>query len=474
MREMPAIDSVRITPELFVIPHAGQFIVYAPLKGVALLANRAFVSKLSRLKKDDPTEAVPEPAFIDHLLTWGLIEVNGESSFPPLLEPDAFAPTDLVILTTASCNLRCTYCYASAGERQQPFDSRVAEAAVRFIVENAFAHDVGECGLAFHGGGEPTLALPFIKHCVKFARQYARSMASEQLHIVPSLATNGFLTPQQIDWLAANMHSIQVSLDGPSDIHNEQRPLVNGRPTFNRVFNTVRRCEELGVPDLLVKATISNKHVARMAEITRFLCESFRLNRFHLGPVMDVGRSLETGYCEPSVDEFIAGAEEARKVAASYGKEIVVSLALETFPNARYTFCGLTDPNFAVTIEGRVSGCYQVIYADDARSSFFHYGEYDAVGDRFVLDADRVRELRRRDVTHLSRCRDCFARWQCAGDCQARWYDPGTGDELPDWPDFRCQVNRELVRRELVRVLETTDGAPTQLKGNFDGSMTCT
>jgi uncharacterized protein len=475
MLELQPLDSLRVTSELFAIPQADRYIIYAPLKGTALYANRALALKLARMKSHSVAATTLDDGLLRDLLKWGLLEAKDQPSFPlPPVAAETYEPTDLVILTTSFCNFRCRYCYASAGERpvqfvQKPFDPRMAHAAIRLVVENALAQGKEECNLSFHGGGEPTTAFSFIKDCVEFAR----SLGGDRLRILPSIVTNGYLSPRQAEWFAANMHSIQVSLDGPPDIQNDQRPLASGRGSFDRVVKTIHFFEDQSVPYLILKATISSRHVRRMAEITQFFCENFRLKRFHLGPVMDAGRSVHTGYREPDVENFLAGIEEARAVAASYGRSIVVSLALETFPRVRYSFCGLTAPNFAVTMEGRVTGCYEVIYKDDERSPLFHYGEYDSASDRFILQAEKVRQLQSRDITHLPKCQNCFARWQCGGDCQARWYDETTGQELQKWPDFRCQVNRELIKRELVRALLGSKSTPVRLKADLDGDTVC-
>jgi radical SAM protein with 4Fe4S-binding SPASM domain len=255
------------------------------------------------------------------------------------------------------------------------------------------------------------------------------------------------------------MHSIQVSLDGPADIQNKQRPLANGNPSFERVCATLHAFEQSDVPHLLVKATISQHHVQDMPSITRFLCETFKVKRFHLGPVMNNGRSLETGYLQPEVDDFVHYAKEAQRIARMHNREVIVSLAQNTFPQIRLAFCGLTDPNFAVTVEGNVTSCYEVLYADDPRARSFHFGYYESETDSFVFDNTKIQAMRQRLLPTLTRCTNCFAKWQCGGDCHMRLFDEQTGEEMGLTKDFRCMVNRALVREELIKALEGHGGA---------------
>lgn len=250
------------------------------------------------------------------------------------------------------------------------------------------------------------------------------------------------------------MDSIQVSLDGPADIQNLQRPLANGAPTLARVVHTIRRFIEMGVPNLLIKSTISRPITSRMPEITQFLCKTFpELTRFHFGPVLEFGRSRETGFGEPDPMEFVRYGLMAQELAASYSKHVIISAAQETFPHIRQEFCGLTEPNFAITVDGRVSGCYEILEQSDPRSAEFHYGKFE--DDQFKVDLEKIVHLQQRKKTLAPKCHKCFARWQCAGDCQIRWYDEDEGG-YDDKNDFRCIVNRELVKHELLKLLELT------------------
>jgi uncharacterized protein len=448
-------NNLVLTPELFVIPNKHQYIIYAPLKGIIASVNQATVKWLAGY----PNSISESTKLIYHrFIELGLLEPLGTTKFPVTFdENQPFQPTDVILLSTTHCNFRCVYCYASAGTRNEKFKPEVARSAIRLVVKNAIAQSKTTVNLAFHGGGEPTTSLSFVKQCVA----YAKDIAGGQVDIQPSIVTNGYLTEQQIDWLAHNMNSIQVSLDGPDFIQNEQRPLVNGKETFNRVCNTIHKFEQASVPNLLIKATISNKHVSDMPVIAEFFCKTFKTHRFHFGPLMEAGRSIETGYHEPDALEFVNYAEQAQQVAQLYNREIVVSLAQNTFPKIRLAFCGFTDPNFAVTVEGRVTGCYEVLYADDPRSNHTHFGQYLEEKDSFIFDENIINEMRSRIVPTLSRCKNCFAKWQCGGDCHMRLFDQVTGEEIIRPQDFRCQVNRELVRRKIIRSINDNDDTTT-------------
>jgi hypothetical protein len=103
-----------LTAEIFVIPLTStSYIVYAPLRRAAFVANASMVNFLASLQQGD-YDAAGDPgtslvAFLRRLqILDGDLEAPPNSTFsgPP-------EPTSITLFLTTACNLRCTYCYAS-------------------------------------------------------------------------------------------------------------------------------------------------------------------------------------------------------------------------------------------------------------------------------------------------------------------------------------------------------------------------
>lgn len=448
----------RLSQEIFTIPYGESFIVYAPLQGGVILCNSALVGLLQRLQNGDCSiQEEPEYREILHYFQEAglLIESADADQELTLITPEPvvsdFTPTRVTFLVTTNCNLRCVYCYASAGERHVTIPFEICKAAIDLVVKNALSLNVTDVLIAFHGGGEPTTAFPLIRQCVRYAREQAKHYGIQSSF---SIVTNGLLNDVQVEWLAANMNGISISLDGPPDIQNKQRPLPNGQGSFDHVFQAIKKLEQLEVNPFL-RATITSESVGCMREISRFFCENFETSEFQLEPVAVCGRCVTTGYQEPTIEEFVTGVEEAMDEAAKYGKRAVCSAALEVFPDLMEAYCGVASPNFAIMPEGIVTACYEVSSPSDPRGEFFYYGQFDQGEKSFTFNENTIKKLRSYVIQNNQLCRDCFCRWQCAGDCPVRsvWRYPARVD---DDVDFRCQVTRELVKRRLVRALEET------------------
>jgi uncharacterized protein len=426
-------------------------IIYAPLKGILFSANDKFCENLvSRHIQDETLHSeFSELGLFDEDVSDGY-EQN--ESVEKLIEKALF-PTDAIFLISNFCNFRCKYCYASSeGTVSKKFDKKMLLDTVKFVIDNAFRLKKDECTFSFHGGGEPTLRLDLIKECVDFANYY-KSLSKADLKISSMAVSNGFLNESEIEWIARNLDSIQISFDGPQWIHDDQRPFGDGSSTFQRVYDTIRHLIELNMPGVMIKSTISRRHASDMPEIAEFLCKNFNVEKFHFGAVLNCGRALVTGYDEPISDIFVLSLLEAQQIAESYNKTIVSSLAQETFPNIRHEFCGVTAPNFTITVDGDVTACYEVANVSDKRSIRYYYAKYDPEGEKFNFDIEKIKKLVSSRAVFLEKCRNCFVKWQCAGDCQARWFDSETGKELTT-DDFRCKVNRALVLEKMKKMIK--------------------
>src|SRR5690554_2723536 len=107
----------QVTAELFTITlEDNRHLVYAPLRRAAFVANSRVVNLLADLKAGcfDQTQD-PDGSLVEFLRRLEILDTQPERQ--PLTEftgdPE---PTSATLFLTTACNLRCTYCYASAGD----------------------------------------------------------------------------------------------------------------------------------------------------------------------------------------------------------------------------------------------------------------------------------------------------------------------------------------------------------------------
>lgn len=434
--------------ELFIVNGApDSYYLYAPLRRVVVSMNRAAVFSVSRYLGQGEAALKPgDVEVIEQLRSAGLF--SSPIPEPPITPNDyLFRPHEVTLFPTTRCNLRCIYCYASAGTRQVDMPWEIAQAAIDLVIENARAVGRDDFIVGFHGGGEPTVNWQLVQKATLYAQQRGNELGLDaKIHC----ATNGVLTAPQREFVVSHFTGMNISFDGPPDIQDRQRPLANGKGSSEHVIQTIGYFQEKKFP-FGIRVTLTATEGHRLSDIVRFIHRQCpQLDQLHVEPVWQCGRCQTTGERPPSEEQFITCFAEASDLAHELGFSLFYSGArLDVLTNK---FCAAPGDGFSVTPEGIVSSCFEVTDPADVRAKLFHYGQYDKSRKEFMIDLQRVKRLRRLRVENIQYCQDCFCKWHCAGDCLAKAL-PGVHPE-DHVGSPRCNLNREITRLQLKRVAD--------------------
>ena len=437
-----------LSAELFTIPVEGRsFIVYAPLRRAAFIANAGTVNFLAALKGGgfDPT-ADPDGSLVEFLRRLEIVDA-GPETLPIVTYAGPPEPTAVTLLLTTACNLRCTYCYASAGDapaKHMPLE--VARRGIDFVVGNAVRRKLPSFEVAYHGGGEPTVNWHVLTESLLYARERAAEMS---LKLTAGLATNGVFNDAQTDWIIEHFDSVSVSFDGLPEAHDRNRRTAGGEGSSHLVMRTLRRFDEAGFPYGL-RVTVTADRIAALPNSVEFICANFQPQRIQVEPAYQMGRW--SGAPSAETEEFIAAYRQAQSRAQPYGHEIFFSAArLGTLTNH---FCCASQDNFALSADGNVSACYEVFSEDNRWAGKFFYGAPEPASAGYKFNLPVLENLRRQSVEHREFCRGCFARWSCAGDCYHKALAVNGENEFAGAD--RCHITRELTRDQiLARIAES-------------------
>jgi uncharacterized protein len=434
--------------DLFAIPVGGsRYYLYAPLRQSFAVVNDAAVAAVGRYLEGGPDGlSADDAALLRSLEEQGLL--GGTPPEPPLFPSQAeFRPHEVTLFLTTRCNLRCRYCYADAGRRAVEMPWETARAAVDLVAENAGWLGSPKFGVGFHGGGEPTLAWDTLVRVTEHAEARAEELGLDaDLYV----ATNGVLPVEWREFLVEHFSTANISLDGPEDIQDYNRPRADGGGSFAAVRETIRHFDEVGF-HYGVRATVTAATAPRMAEIVDRLASEFGLAYLHMEPVWQCGRCLTTGEEAPDDDVFAEGFAEAVRVGRQFGVEVTYSGARLGLLTSK--FCAAPGDGFAVLPEGIATSCFEVTEAGDLRAAIFHYGRLVPESGAWEFDEARIDALRRMSVEHIEHCRDCFCKWHCAGDCLAKVFArSGAPVHLGS---IRCELNRRLTLASMGELVET-------------------
>lgn len=179
--------------------------------------------------------------------------MQGKQKVIPVLAKENLIQTkSITLVLTHQCNLRCTYCY----EKHKDDLTMPLELAKQIVDKELNADDgIAEAEIDLFGG-EPLLEFETIKQLIEYTK--TKKYPKDYIFFI---TTNGILLDEERKaWLAANTQYLQMglSLDGTREMHN-----LNRCNSFDKIdLEFFRRV----YPDQLVKMTISDKTLPKLAE----------------------------------------------------------------------------------------------------------------------------------------------------------------------------------------------------------------
>jgi len=144
-------------------------------------------------------------------------------------------PTYHVISITNKCNLNCIYCHPDAKPKKEEMNEETAKKVLDFIFStpNVKGHQI------VIEGGETLLRWDLVKFLYSEAKKRAKE---KNLELRFSFGTNLTLMNEKIaKELSENKISPCTSLDGPRELHDKQRPYIDGRGSYENTIYWINR-----------------------------------------------------------------------------------------------------------------------------------------------------------------------------------------------------------------------------------------
>ena len=316
-----------------------------------------------------------------------------------------------------TCNLNCSYCFASQGKYHGDralMSFEVGKRALDFLVERSGSRHNLEVDFF---GGEPLMNFDVVKQLVA----YARSIEKEKdKHFRFTLTTNGVLIDDDvIDFVNREMSNVVLSLDGRKEVHDRYRVDYAGNGSWEKI-----------VPKF-------QKLVAAREGKNYYMRGTFT----HANPdfLEDIKTMLDLGFSELSMEPVVAAAgdpaalTEADKAVVMEQYEKLAELMLQRDKDGKpFTFyhymidlkggpciykrisgCGSGTEYMAVTPWGDLYPCHQFVGEEK-----FKLGDiWNGVSNHAIQE-----EFASCNVYARQECRDCWARLYCSGGCAANAY----------------------------------------------------
>ncbi len=154
-------------------------------------------------------------------------------------------PLRFVFCPSYQCNLRCTYCFQTnlPANPNKFMSPKILDDSIN-AAEEISREKSGKVDSVELFGGEPLLLKnkPAVKKILKFAQEKDAPI---------TIVTNGVIVKDFIDILIPvreKIEMLQITVDGPPEIHNKRRKFPSGRGSFNKISESI---------DLLLKNHIN-------------------------------------------------------------------------------------------------------------------------------------------------------------------------------------------------------------------------
>ncbi len=316
-----------------------------------------------------------------------------------------------------TCNLNCSYCFASQGKyhgERALMSFEVGRRALDFLVENSGTRRNLEVDFF---GGEPLMNWQVVKDLVAYARSIEKD-AGKNFRF--TLTTNGVLLDDEVtEFCNREMHNVVLSLDGRKEVNDRFRVDVAGNGSYERIVpNFQRFVAARGDKSYYMRGTYTHYN------------PDFTNDLFHMADLGFTELSMEPVVCAPgdpcalTEEDFPVLCEQYELLAKDMlrrwreGRPItfyhyMIDLKHGPCVYKRISGCGSGTEYMAVTPWGELFPCHQ--FVGDPKYSLGNI--WDGVTNTAAQD-----EFRHCNAYSRPDCKDCWARLYCSGGCAANSY----------------------------------------------------
>ncbi|MBQ2704139.1 MAG: thioether cross-link-forming SCIFF peptide maturase [Clostridia bacterium] len=347
-----------------------------------------------------------------------------------LFTPDTFEPmADTLKKKTAgvvkalclhiahTCNLNCSYCFASQGKyhgERGLMSYEVGKQALDFLVANSGTRHNLEVDFF---GGEPLMNFDVVKQLVAYARSIEKEKGKNFRF---TLTTNGVLIDDDvIDFANKEMSNVVLSLDGRKEVHDRFRVDYAGNGSYDNIVPKFQKLVAArGGKNYYMRGTFTHHNPDFLEDIKQMLDLGF--NELSMEPVVcAAGDPSELTEADKIIvlDQY----EKLAELMINRDKEgkpftfyhYMIDLKGGPCVYKRISGCGSGTEYMAVTPWGDLYPCHQFV-GDD---KYLLGNVFDGVKNTAIQD-----EFLKCNVYSRKECQDCWAKLYCSGGCAANAY----------------------------------------------------
>ena len=342
----------------------------------------------------------------------------------------SFPKYDTVIISMAlfhSCNLNCRYCFADAGEnfkgKQREFTECSINATIDFLLSDPYFSSKNYYRINLVSGGEPLLNKKLFRTFIKIA--FAKFEKAKK-HLYIWFSTNGTLLAEE-DLVFISKYNVGygISIDGDRNDNDNLRVYRNGSGTYEDIIQNIRTIQNSPriskrLKELWGLMVYSKDNIDLLKNIEHLRNLGFSSIQMRFVRSNDNELALSTKEATKQLCRFITTAFQnaaegdlslLRMICneSDYIGKIIRRLFLKAPVEVR---CGAGSYMFSFAADGNIYPCDCFVgnpdYVMGSIYSTISAGQYNKYHDLSVYNRDK--------------CRKCWAKNACGGDCYHNSY----------------------------------------------------
>lgn len=262
----------------------------------------------------------------------------------------------LTITPTLNCNFRCQYCFENHIKGNMSVETQ--EALLNFI--KAQLSTIKKLNVVWFGG-EPLLAKKII---YTLSEKIIALCQNHSVVYEGSMVTNGSLfTDDDIEpFKQYRIGSVQVTLDGPKEVHDKRRMTCNGRSAFDDIINNINKMLNNGI-NVSVRINLDEENIESVDELIdelRIKIDKYKDLMISFGKV-----SVFTEVCK-SIEGDCLSDESFSMLRLGFYKKLLEKgfekCKMLQYPKVRYNNCCADYMNsFVVDVNGNLYKCWNQV-----------------------------------------------------------------------------------------------------------------
>ena len=353
------------------------------------------------------------------------LKANGKLFAPDTFEPMANKLKEktagvvkaLCLHIAHTCNLNCSYCFASQGKYhgdRAVMSFEVGKRALDFLVENSGTRHNLEVDFF---GGEPLMNFQVVKDLVAYARSIEKEKGKNFRF---TLTTNGVLVDDDvIEWANRECSNVVLSLDGRKEVHDRFRVDFAGNGSWEKIVPKFQKfVEARGGKEYYMRGTFTHANPDFLEDIKQMLDLGF--NELSMEPVV-CAKDDPSALTDSDMEIVMKQYEDLAALMLQRDKEgnpftfyhYMIDLTGGPCIYKRISGCGSGTEYMAVTPWGDLYPCHQFVGEERFKLGDIWTG---------VTNKEIQGEFAACNVYAHPECRDCWARLYCSGGCAANAY----------------------------------------------------